>query len=92
MIVIIICAWVLGIFLCGWVLGWSLAMLLRRVAPRTALQPVTPLALHDQRTTRVSPPAGPEDDPAWWPTAAVRGDWTELDERQLIRLLTEAAP
>lgn len=32
---------------------------------------------------------GLEDNPDAWP---VRGPWTALDERQLIRMLTEAAP
>jgi hypothetical protein len=80
-------------FLCTWLVGWSLATLLRRAARTTPLEPlapVAPVAPVDQRTPRDSAPAGPEDDPAGWPSAAVRGDWTELDERQLIRLLTES--
>jgi hypothetical protein len=78
------------IFLCTWLVGWSLAMLLRRAARTTPLAPLAPVAPVDQRTPRDSAPAGPEDDPAGWPATAVRGDWTELDERQLIRLLTES--
>jgi len=31
-----------------------------------------------------------EDDPALWPTTGQ--SWTALDERQLIRLLTDSAP
>ncbi len=33
---------------------------------------------------------GLEDDPDAWPTP--RGPWTQLDERQLIRMLTQSAP
>jgi hypothetical protein len=33
---------------------------------------------------------GLEDDPDQW--RAARGAWTALDERQLIRLLTDSAP
>jgi hypothetical protein len=75
------------IFLYIWLVGWSLAMLLRRAA-RTA--PDARDAPFKQRTSRDSALAGPEDGPAGWPATAVRGDWAELDERQLIRLLTES--
>lgn len=44
-----------------------------------------------QRTACVSRPMGPEDDPAGWPPA-VRSDWNELDELQLIRLLKDSSP
>jgi hypothetical protein len=50
----------------------------------------TSVASSDQRAAPVSLPAGPEDDPVWWPAA--RGGWSALDERQLIRLLTDSAP
>lgn len=70
--------------LCTWLVIWSLTM--PRRPAMTAL--TTPSPSLRRSTARVAPPAGIEDDPARWPTAAVRGDWTELDERQLIRLLT----
>jgi hypothetical protein len=50
-------------------------------APGAAATPST------EGSGRVSP-VGPEDDPARWPPDAVRRDWTALDERQLIRLLS----
>lgn len=70
--------------LCTWLVFWILTMP-RRPTPLTS---VTPFTSPKQRTARVAPPAGLEDDPACWPKAAVRSDWTELDELQLIRLLT----
>ncbi len=72
------------LILCTWLVVWSLTM--PRRPARTAL--TTTLTSPDQSTARVAPAAGLEDDPARWPKAAVGGDWTELDERQLIRLLT----
>lgn len=73
------------IFLCTWLVGWSLAVLLRQPAGTALRARLTSL---DQCTARVSPATGPEDDPVRWPAAVVHSDWTELDERQLIRLLT----
>ena len=61
------------IALCMCLIGWSPVMLLRRAF----------------RTPAAGPAAGVEDDPAQWPPAVVRGDCTALDERQLIRLLTD---
>lgn len=78
------------IFLGVWLLGWSLAMLLRLLAAPT-ITPTMPLARPKQRHAGPSWPLGLEDDPRQWPPPPVRGDWTELDERQLIRLLTDAA-
>ncbi len=76
--------------LCTAFVGWSFAKQLRRTAMSTPLAPVAPVAASGQPIPGVSPPTGPEDDSAGWPAGAVRGDWTALDERQLIRLLTES--
>ena len=43
-----------------------------------------------QRATRAAAVLGLEDDPDQW--RAARGRWTALDERQLVRLLTDSAP
>ena len=43
-----------------------------------------------QQATRAVAVLGLEDDPDQW--RAARGCWTALDERQLVRLLTESAP
>ena len=51
---------------------------------------VTPVGAPKQRATRAAGVLGLEDDPDQW--RAVRGAWSALDERQLIRLLTESAP
>lgn len=72
--------------LCTWLVGWGLGMLLRRAVART-----TPDAPVKRRRDRVVLSTGLEDDPTQWPPAAVRGEWTELDERQLTRLLTDSA-
>jgi hypothetical protein len=61
------------IALCTCLLGWGPALRLRQA----------------YRTTVTGPIAGVEDDPVQWPPAVVRGDWTALDEWQLIRLLTD---
>ena len=53
-------------------------------------QVMTPLAAPEQRATRAAGVLGLEDDPDQW--RAARGAWTALDERQLIRLLTDSAP
>ena len=50
----------------------------------------TPVAAPQQRATRAAGVLGLEDDPDQW--RAARGAWTALDERQLIRLLTDSAP
>jgi hypothetical protein len=71
-------------------LCYSLALLLCRLeTPRPA--PKTPFSTPKQHHARTSRPLGLEDDPTRWPPPNVRGDWTELDERQLIRLLTDSA-
>jgi hypothetical protein len=53
-------------------------------------QVTTPVAAPDQRVTRADAVLGLQDDPDQW--RAARGSWTTLDERQLIRLLTDSAP
>lgn len=73
------------ILLCSWLVGWSIAVLLIKPVGTSLLPRRTSL---DRPIAVVLPPAGPEDDPARWPPVVVRTDWTELDERQLIRLLT----
>jgi hypothetical protein len=56
-------------------------------APRRALPQVrTPVTAPDQRAPRAAAVLGLEDDPDQWCA------WTALDERQLIRLLTDSAP
>jgi hypothetical protein len=55
------------------------------IAPATL-----PVAAPEQHATRVARVLGIEDDPDPW--RAARGGWTALDERQLIRLLTDSAP
>jgi len=58
----------------------------QRAIPRVT----TPVAVPEQHATRASGVLGLEDDPDQWRVA--RGAWTALDERQLIRLLTDSAP
>jgi hypothetical protein len=53
-------------------------------------QVMTPVAAPEQHATRAAGVLGLEDDPDQW--RAARGAWTALDERQLIRLLTDSAP
>jgi len=50
----------------------------------------TPVAGPEQHATRAARVLGIEDDPDQW--RAARGVWSALDERQLIRLLTDSAP
>jgi hypothetical protein len=67
--------------------GWGYWLMYRDVRhPRVTTPGVAP----DQRSTRVAAVLGLEDDPDQW--RAARGDWTALDDRQLIRLLTDSAP
>jgi len=73
-----------------WLVGWSLTMLLRRVAVPPTRRP-TLSALLKRRHPSTSRPLSLEDDPTRWPPPPLRGDWTALDERQLIRLLTDSA-
>ncbi len=67
--------------------GWGFWLMYR--AARSA-QMTTPAGAAEQRATRAAGVFGLEDDPDQW--RAVRGAWTALDERQLIRLLTDSAP
>ena len=68
-------------------IGWGYWLIYRDVrSPRVT----TPVAAPDQRATRAAAVLGLEDDPDQWRSA--RGSWTALDERQLIRLLTDSAP
>ena len=55
---------------------------------RGAMSP-RPATTADQPAPRTAAAVGLEDDPAYWP--ADRGAWTAVDERQLIRLLTDSA-
>ncbi len=70
----------------SWI-GWGYWLIYRVVR---SPQVTTPVAAPDQRATRAAAVLGPEDDPDQRP--AVRGSWTALDERQLIRLLSDSAP
>jgi hypothetical protein len=68
-------------------MGWSYWVMYRALrSPRVR----TPVAAPDQRTIRAAAVLGLEDDPEQW--SATHGSWTEMDERQLIRLLTDSAP
>jgi hypothetical protein len=49
-----------------------------------------PAAKADQRAPHRAAAIGLEDDSRHWPASG--GAWTALDERQLIRLLTDSAP
>ena len=49
-----------------------------------------PAARVDQPAPLSAMAIGLEDDPDQW--RAARGAWTALDERQLVRLLTDSAP
>ena len=69
-----------------WV-GWSCWVMHRAVR---SPQVKTPVAAPGQRATRAAAVRGLEDNPEQW--RAARGSWTALDERQLIRLLTDSAP
>ena len=68
-------------------IGWGYWLIYRDVrSPQVTM----PVAAPDQRATRAAAVFGLEDDPDQW--RAARGSWTALDERQLVRLLTESAP
>jgi hypothetical protein len=58
----------------------------KHAIPRVTTQVAAP----EQHATRAAGVFGLEDDPDQW--RAARGAWTALDERQLIRLLTDSAP
>jgi hypothetical protein len=49
-----------------------------------------PAAKADQRSPHRATAMGLEDNPVHWPAGGAF--WTALDERQLIRLLTDSAP
>ncbi len=66
---------------------WSV---FRRMGLIESAEKSTPVATPAQRATPTTTVLALEDDPDLWPAA--RGAWTALDERQLIRLLTDAAP
>jgi hypothetical protein len=68
-------------------IGWSYWLMHRAVR---SPQVTPPVAAPDRRATRAAAVLGLEDDPDQW--RATRGSWTALDERQLIRLLTDSAP
>ncbi len=68
-------------------LGWSYWLMYRAVRSSQVRKQV---AAPNQRTTRAAAVRGLEDDPGQ--LRAARGSWTALDERQLIRLLTDSAP
>jgi hypothetical protein len=68
-------------------IGWGYWLTHRAVR---SPQVRTPVAAPDQRGPRAAAVLGLEDDPDQW--RAARGAWTALDERQLIRLLTDSAP
>ncbi len=68
-------------------IGWGYWLMYRGVrSPRVT----TTVAAADQRATRAAAVLGPEDDPDQ--SRAAGGCWTALDERQLVRLLTDSAP
>ena len=64
-------------------LWWSYWWRCRGVRSARATAPPAGAARHTTKTTTA---LGLEDDPDQWHV------WTALDERQLIRLLTESAP
>jgi hypothetical protein len=65
--------------------GWGFWLMHRAVR---SSQVRTPVAAPDQPATRAAAVLGLEDDPDQW--RAARGSWTALDDRQLIRLLTDS--
>ena len=67
--------------------GWSYWLM--HHAARSP-QVTTAIAAPDQRAPRAAAVLGLEDDPDQG--RATYGSWTALDERQLIRLLTDFAP
>ncbi len=67
-------------------IGWGYWLMYRDVRSPPV---TTTVAAPAQRATRAAAVLGLEDDPEQW--RAARG-WTALDERQLVRLLTDCAP
>ncbi len=74
------------LMLISWV-GWSFWVMYRAV--RSA-QVKMVVAAPGQPATHAAAVLGLEDDPAQW--LAAHGSWTALDERQMVRLLTDYAP
>jgi hypothetical protein len=70
-----------------WWVGWSFWVMYRAVRSAPVKMPV---AAPGRRATRAAAVLGLEDDPRQW--LAAHGAWTAVDERQLIRLLTDSAP
>jgi hypothetical protein len=66
---------------------WGHWLMLRVARPPQA---GTPAAALTREATRTASALGLEDDPDQWP--AIHGAWTGLDERQLLRLLTDSSP
>ncbi len=64
-------------------IGWSFWVMYRAVRSTHVKMPVA-------SESHAGAVLGLEDDPAQWLAAC--GSWTEMDERQLIRLLTDSAP
>jgi hypothetical protein len=71
-------------------IGWSYWVMYRFVRSMRSPQVRPPAAAPGRRATHAAAVRGLEDDPDQW--RAARGSWTALDERQLIRLLTDSAP
>jgi len=67
--------------------GWGYWLIYRDMRSPPVM---TPVAAPAQRPTRAAAVLGRQDDPDQW--RAARDGWTALDERQLIRLLTDSAP
>ncbi len=65
--------------------GWSYWLMRRAVCGPQ----VNPALTADPSVPHRAAAAGLEDDPVHWPPT--QGAWTALDERQLIRLLTDPA-
>jgi hypothetical protein len=71
-------------------IGWSYWVMFRFVRSMRSAEVKMPVAGSGRRATRAAAVLGLGDDPAQW--LAAHGSWTALDERQLIRLLTDSAP
>ena len=71
-------------------IGWSYWVMYRFARSMRSPQVKMRVAARGQRATHAGAVLGLEDDPAQW--LAAHGSWTALDERQLIRLLTDSAP
>ena len=71
-------------------IGWSYWVMFRFVRSMRSAPVKMPVAASGRRATGAAAVLGLEDDPVQW--LAAHGSWTALDERQLIRLLTDSAP